>query len=305
MARSRKRRHLLGTALALGLLAIALTLTWSAFAGSADPSGVRIVTEDIERFWAAVDSAPDDDLAERLRRDYLAAGTRAVRDFVAGRIVSADALAEAVQSGRARYDSIRAASLALRDLEPAIREALWAFEGLYPQARFPDVYFVIGRFNTGGTTSRRGVLVGAEMVARQPAEIPPLVVHESVHFQQPRFRDRAPTLLQQSLREGVAAYVAALATGVEPDSVRHAYGREHEAALWAEFHRDLHRPPDAGGWLYGGEPEGRPRDLGYFFGFRIAEAYVDAAPDTAAAVARLIESQDAASILVESGYEPR
>ncbi len=40
--------------------------------------------------------------------------------------------------------------------EPAIREAFRKLKDLYPEAVFPDVYFVIGRFNSGGTASRHG-----------------------------------------------------------------------------------------------------------------------------------------------------
>ena len=32
----------------------------------------------------------------------------------------------------------------------------------YPEAVFPPVYFVVGRFNSGGTVSEAGVILGLE-----------------------------------------------------------------------------------------------------------------------------------------------
>lgn len=304
MTSSRRRRWLTGAGVSLGTVAVAAGVAWIAFAGSPEPGDVRIVTDDVALFWEVLDAAPPGSLAVRLQREYIDGGSPGVRGFVKGRIVSGEALAAMVERRRAAYDSIRAASLELSSLEPAIRAALWELERLYPPARFPDVFFVMGRFNSGGTSSLGGLLIGAEMVAGRPASIPPLVVHEAVHFNQPLLRSFGGTQLDMALREGIPSYIAYLATGIEPDTVRHGFGEAHEADLWEQFLADKDEPAGVSRWFYGGQPEEWPADLGYFFGFRIAEAYVAAASDSARAIADLIELDGAADFLAKSGYDP-
>ena len=58
------------------------------------------------------------------------------------------------------------------------------------------------------------------------------------------------------------------------------------------------------GWLYGNPPPGRPADLGYFIGYRIAEAYYAQAADKAAALRDILRVQDVERILAASGYSP-
>jgi uncharacterized protein YjaZ len=81
------------------------------------------------------------------------------------------------------------------------------------------------------------------------------------------------------------------------------YGRAHEAALWAEFRLVMHGT-DAAGWLYGSPPPGRPADLGYFIGYRIAEAYYAQTADKAAALRDILRVRDVERILAASGYAP-
>ena len=61
---------------------------------------------------------------------------------------------------------------------------------------------------------------------------------------------------------------------------------------------------DRSGWLYGGQPEGRPADIGYFIGYRIAQAYYDKSEDKQAAVREILQVNEFRAFLVESGYEP-
>ena len=42
------------------------------------------------------------------------------------------------------------------------------FKELYPQAMYPDIYFVIGDFSSGGTVSEEGLLIGLDMQVDGP-----------------------------------------------------------------------------------------------------------------------------------------
>ena len=266
-----------------------------------DPDSAALITSDIRLFWQAIDGAPRDSLAEILQREYLDRGSVGVRDFIPSRIFSAEDLAACVRDRRARYDSVRAANLDVARAEPAIRAAFRRLKAIYPAAVFPDVYFVIGRFNSGGTASRHGLLIGAEMY-RDASGLPAIVAHELIHYQQ---HYDSPTLLDNSFNEGSADFLGEMISGAQINNAAHEYGRAHEHALWQEF-----KPHFADRtffpWMYGKPPDGRPNDLGYFIGYRIAEAYYNRTADKRQAVRDILTGGggNVKDVLAQSGYDP-
>lgn len=267
----------------------------------ADPDSARLITSDIELFWDVYDNAPPQQLEVWLRRAYLSRGTQGLRDFIPYRILSAVDLAARIRRDRSRYEAARPGTQRVSEMEPQIRATFHALKELYPDAVFPDVYFVIGRFNSGGTVSPAGLLIGAEMHP-DPAHLPMIVAHELIHYQQPP-GGRSLTLLERAFREGSADFVGELISGQRMNATAQEYGRAHEAELWAEF-RTVMQGTDATGWLYGNPPPGRPADLGYFIGYRIAEAYYAQAADKDAALRDILRARDVERILAASGYDP-
>ena len=63
---------------------------------------------------------------------------------------------------------------------------------------------------------------------------------------------------------------------------------------------------DTSRWLYnqGSATGGRPGDLGYFIGYRIAEAFYDRTTDKRLALRAIIEVGDSDLFLAQSGYDP-
>ncbi len=271
---------------------------------SADPDSAKLVTSDISLFWNAVDKAPRDSLAEYLQREYLDRASVGAREFIPDRIMSAEDLATFVDENRARYDSVRAATLDITKADAAIRAAFKRLKALYPPAVFPDVYFVIGRFNSGGTSSNHGLLIGAEMY-RDPTRLPAIVSHELIHFQQPY---QSPMLLEHSFMEGTADFIGEMISGMQINNDAHQYGRAHEHELWQEFSAHFNER-NFFPWMYGRPTDGRPSDLGYFIGYRIAQAYYDKATDKAKAIRDIIGGDAAGTgtirrLLAQSGYSP-
>ena len=266
-----------------------------------NPDSARLVTSDIQLFWSALDKAPADSLSEYLQREYLDRASVGVRDFISGRIMSAEDLASLVRARRATYDSVRAANLDVTKAEADIRNAFRRLKELYPPAVFPDVYFVIGRFNSGGTSTDHGLLIGAEMY-RDPASLPGIVSHELIHFQQ---RYRSGPLLEHSFMEGSADFVGELISGRQINNDAHKYGIAHEAELWREFSAHFD-DKDYFPWMYGRPTDGRPNDLGYFIGYRIAQAYYNKASDKTQAIHDIITARDGhvREVLSMSGYAP-
>lgn len=270
----------------------------------ADPDSAKLITSDIPLFWEAVDSTSrtPDSLAVFLQRDYLDRATVGVRDFIPGRILSAEDLAMSVRDHRARYDSVRAANFEIARAEPAIRAAFRRLKALYPDAVFPDVYFVIGRFNSGGTASKHGLLIGAEMYS-DPNRLPAIVSHELIHFQQHYL---SPTLLGQSFREGSADFLGEMISGAQINNAAHQYGLAHEHELWKELKPHSDDTTTFFPWMYGKPPNGRPADLGYFIGYRIAQAYYNRMGDKAQAIRDIISADggDVKTLLARSEYNP-
>ena len=284
----------------------------------AHPDSARIVAEDIPRFWAAYDASTPETRAAALDSLYLEPGSEGLRDMLFRRIGSAEALAQVVNAHPRYLASARASTLRAAEFEPRIREAFRRLEEVYPDAVFPDVYFLIGRMNSGGTTSPRALLIGTELYGRtpempldelgswhravlQPIElIPHIVAHELIHYQQ-EYAD-GQTLLRQALVEGVADFVAELISGRHINAAAAEYGDAHEALLWCEF-EDQMEGTDVSRWLYNGDQSvDRPADLGYYMGYRIARAYHAQAPDKRQAVHDMLRIQDFRAFLDASGY---
>jgi hypothetical protein len=205
-----------------------------------------------------------------------------------------------------------------------IRANYETIESLYPDAVFPPVTFLIGRFSTAGTIRQSGILIGSEFYAIdaqtplselgafQRANVHALdsivfvVAHEHVHVLQAQARAGSiggGTLLRQSLMEGIADFVGELASGGTINGHVYEYGLANEAELWAEFQTEM-QGTAVNRWLYnqGSPPAGRPGDLGYFIGYRIAQAYYDKASDKTAALREIIRFSDANAFLAASGY---
>ena len=131
---------------------------------------------------------------------------------------------------------------------------------------------------------------------------PGIVSHELIHFQQ-HYPNQA--LLEHAFLEGSADFIGELISGMQINNDAYKYGIAHEAELWKEFSGHF-EDKGFGIWMYNRPPDGRPNDLGYFIGYRIAQAYYSKAADKQAAVRDIITARggDVRSILSLSGYSP-
>lgn len=306
-----------------------------------DPDAARVVTSDITRFWEAIDGGARSGEARRVEafRDlYLRPGSPGLRCWMHERLVdgatvpatlreqvAAQELARITARRSRFYDAIRPNTLALRDRNPgtgAIRACLREVQTMYPDAVFPDIYFLIGRLTSAGTVGMVGLLLGAEMLCCdehtptdelsdwERANVAPVtaictaLVHELVHYQQSPLL-RTATLLEKAVREGAADFIAALITGAVPGAQRrNTYGAAHESSLWNEF-RQVMYDCESRGWLYQGDrPRDRPADLGYYLGYRICESYYWRIGDARVAIRGILTFTDPAEFLLASGYAP-
>jgi hypothetical protein len=288
-----------------------------------DPDGVRIETRDVGRFLDALDAlriaGTTEDSIRVLQERYLEGGSPGLEAWIHSRIGSAELLLAQVKSRPEYYAHLRSSLAGLDSAGPAIRHTFRRFKELYPDARFTDVYLVIGRMNSGGTTSSDAILIGAEMygrdatapthelseweraVLRDARDLPLIVVHELMHINQVPPHGPA-TLLQASLREGGADFIGELVSGGNINSHVHEWADSREAELWKEFKARM-GGTDFTGWLYDTTRTDRPADLGYWMGYRIAEAYYEEASDKERAIGDILAApRDPEEFLERSGY---
>jgi hypothetical protein len=289
-----------------------------------DPNKARFITEDIGRFWQAYDkamAAKPEERAAIFQSEYIAPGTIGLKDFSRSGRLNDKALAKVIESRQNFFKSIRGLTTNIDKQRAETIAAFRKFKKLYPEAIFPSAYFVIGQMQSGGTASPNGLLMGAEMFTRADAvpvneldnwtkgaimeqsEIPPLVAHESVHFQQ-----KYPLqggLLCNCLKEGSADFLGELASGrlVKRMQETHIWANARERELWEEFQKDMPVANSSSLWLYGSSGRnGRPVDLGYWMGYKISEAHYKNAADKKQAVRDILIVKDCQQLLKVSRY---
>lgn len=298
--------------------------------GEVDPARAIFVTSDIENFWTAYDAGGSAGNSAPFQTDYLDRASLGLRDFIKSRNLTAASLASMVRTYPRYFADIRPSTLRLamdQTLLGRIRDNYRKVATMYPAAVFPPVTFLIGRFSTGGTTSLGGMLVGLEfysITASTPLDelgqfqrdnvrpmdsLPVIVAHEHAHILQGREGGIAAklskNLLDQSLLEGGADFVAYLVTGQNINARLQAWAIPREAQVWAEFKAAMHGS-DISQWLYnqGSATADRPGDLGYFIGYRIAESFYNRTADKRQALRTIIEASNSDAFLAQSGYAP-
>ena len=325
----------------------ACALSASAQAGAPnvnrDPDKAKFVTSDIVNFWRAFDLAMKEGDREKrvaiFQAEYLDRGSEGLRDFVRLRIKSAKALAETVERLPKFYASVRPGTLRIAEMEKEMRKSFAKFKRIYPDAAFPDVYFVIGVANTGGTASSSGLLIGAELYGLTPntprdefpawfktflpdvrdegemlrlvnraldtalkplKRLPAIVAHESCHFNQ-NYPKQA-TVLEKSIQEGACDLIAELTAGEVINPELKTYGDRNEAALWRDFQAEM-GGTDLSKWMYNGfRIKDRPGDLGYYMGYKISRAYYRNSKDKRQAIRDLLNIKDFQEFFRRSRY---
>lgn len=266
-----------------------------------DPLKALFITKDISNFWSAFDKIETESHTNPFEDLYLRPGSPGIQAFMKGRIENANSLLNTVRERKNEYLKARENSLKMLENEKQCRAAFMALKYLYPKAVFPNVYFVIGRFNSGGYSSPKGLIIGAEMI--QSSAVPFMVAHELIHYQQDSIPKKRLNLLAACINEGSADFIAELISGGGPNRQTHSYGNANEANLWNEFKKIMDDREDSHDWMYNYHPKnGYPPDLGYWIGYKITEAYYLKASDKKKAISDILHIKNFNKFLSDSGY---
>jgi len=266
---------------------------------SSDPLNAHVVTDDVERFWQAYDNM--DSLGVKAFEEYINKGTAGLQGFIPYRIINADSLYNMVQRKKQDYLNTRNLLDDIEGKKKRIRSIYSAMKYWYPYAQFPPVYFVVGRFNSGGTISDTGIILGTEM-QKDLVGLPWIIAHELIHYQQ-RLNFKKVNILTQSLMEGSADFIAELISGENVSQIGYyKYARNHTADLKKEFVRTMNSE-DFTDWFYGTSgKDDRPNDLGYWMGYEIAKKYFDQHTNKKQAIHDILFISEPYDFLIESGY---
>lgn len=262
------------------------------------PQKAKFITSDLENFWIAFDSI---DISKSNPFDrYIEKGTIGLKGFIPNRIISADALLKKVNENKDEYEKMRNIESIIKEKEKETLPYFYALEYWYPYAVYPPTYFVFGRFNSGGTISENGLIIGVEKLTDLDG-LAYLIIHESIHFQQ-KWSDSNTSLLANSILEGSADFIAELVTGYLGNSQAHKYGKIHKEALCKEFIKIMNNE-NFDDWLYGTtNKDNRPNDLGYWIGYEITKSYFEKMEDKKLAINHILNIEDFNNFLKNSGY---
>jgi hypothetical protein len=315
------------------IICIIFLLTFNIFAQTAkdksedegfnpNPEAAKIITSDIDLFWKAFDRAtPENDLVV-YRDEYLKKGSIGLKEFWRTRIGSPCELAGALNYAPDYYASLRVQSKKVDSYKPQMQKSFRRLKEIYPDAVFPDVYFLIGRMSSAGTLTDKGLLIGLDMFGKTDEKslekmsdwhkavlstidrTPYIVAHELIHYQQ-KHPSTDKTLLRRAIGEGSADFIGELISGGQINPHLHKYGNPIEKDLWNEFRQEMDGT-DSSNWLYQGDKaKKRPADLGYYIGYKIVESYYKNAGDKNQAVKDILEIKDFQKFLADSRYEKK
>lgn len=274
-----------------------------------EPRNAKFHTNDVISFWQIFDQHNPKIDAAIIEKEYLEKGSIGLKAFIKNRIESGKYMSKIVNKNIDYYKYIRPYTLTIEEKRKHFYKHFEKLKLLYPEAIFPDVYFVIGANNTGGATFKGGLIIGLERFGKSnenfnPAldieELDNVIIHELIHFQQKYTKDNS--LLAQSIKEGAADLICEMITGSHSNKKLHLFANEHKNELWTEFKSKMY-DTNWTNWLYGGNKiKSRPKDLGYWMGYEICKAYYNKSTDKKKAISEILNIRDFKNFLEESNY---
>jgi len=287
-----------------------------------DPLKAKLVTSDIKNFWTAYDRAQKD-TANRLKiykQYYVDPGSAGLQDYFAYKVIHMKNFVKGHDKKQKFYAAIRKNTYTVDKQKPQMMASFVKLKELYPQAKFPDVYFVIGAFSSGGTSSDNGLLIGLDQAVRTPDipvdeltlwennnfgkldYIPNLVAHELIHFNQDGMLGGDTTLLRAVLVEGMADFLGELISGHTANERLHVWAKGREKQIWTDFEKEMYLKRGYN-WIANSNQEtaDKPADLGYWVGYQICKGYYDNSPDKKQAIYDMLNIKDYKAFYEKSG----
>ena len=293
-------------ALAFGVVALL------SICGQVQSAATEIHTEDVDLFYKIYDAADGHPTAEQLQHDYLDAGSEGLHHLAKLRNVTGVRIADTLSKHPELYVKARNCMTALPRVRERVDVALRNLVRLYPQARTPPVTIAVGRGKPVGVGSPvTGLQIGLEALCSAEWMNPNVedrfvhvIAHEYAHVQQVRalVDHEHPTVLERSLIEGAAEFVAELTSGKTGLAHFDALTKGREQEIETAFAADVDQT-ELSRWVDNSTME-QGNDLGYWVGYRIVRTYYQRTADKQQALREILEMSDPHAFLAKSGWRP-
>ena len=268
--------------------------------------------EDVELFYRVYDAAGGHPTAEQLQRDYLDQGSEGLHQLAKVRNVTGARIADTLAKRPELYAGAKRCLAVLPRVRQRVEVALRELVRLYPQARTPPVTIAVSRGKPVGVGSPvTGLQIGLEALCAAHWMNPDVegrfvhvIAHEYAHVQQVQalVDDQHPTVLERSLIEGAAEFVAELTSGKMGYQHFPALTQGREKEIETAFAADIDKT-ELTQWVDNSTYE-QGNELGYWVGYRIVKAYYQRAADKKQAVREILELSDPKTFLERSGWQP-
>jgi hypothetical protein len=273
---------------------------------------VVVQIEDVTRFFKIYDGANGHPTADQLQHDYLDQGTEGLHTFAQLRNITGARIADTLAKNPEIYADAKRCMIVLPQARERIKIALSKLADIYPDAKFPSVTIAVGRGKPVGVGSPvSGVMIGLEALcgvtyfdSNVEDRFVHVIAHEYIHVQQVRalVDDDQPTVLEGSLIEGAAEFMAERISGAISDPGVWAEAKGRETKIETSFVPDEDNT-DLSNWLYNGTID-KAGDLGYWVGYRIVKSYYQHAADKGQAIRDILQMSDPKAFLAKSGWYP-
>ncbi|GAB2800819.1 hypothetical protein GCM10027275_53550 [Rhabdobacter roseus] len=290
-----------------------------------DPRQAQFHTEDIARFWRAYDAAKQqpEQQKEIFKKYYFEPASEGMHDYLGMKVGSIDAFLKHHNERPRFYTALRPNTLRVEAYKEDFYRAFQNLKALYPEAVFPDVYFIMGAFTSAGTVSDAGLLIGINQIAKTDevptdelslwqknnfqklSSLPDIIAHELIHFQQDDMKSDTITL-GYAIIEGMADFMGELISGRNSNARLDVWAKGREKEIWARFQKDMYHDRYSN-WIGNGDQEtpDHPADQGYWVGYQICKAYYDNAADKKKAIHDMLHIQDYRAFLAQSQWEAK
>jgi Predicted Zn-dependent protease (DUF2268) len=290
-----------------------------------NPAKAVFYTEDIKHFWAAYEKAILDtaNMQAIFKKEYFGKASAGMDDYMALKVKTINAFVKHIKERPKFYAALKNNTLKVDDYKKDFYNSFKNLKNWYPKAMFPDVYFVIGAFTSGGTVSAKGLLLGTNQMAKTPdipvdelslweknnftnlAGIKNTVAHELIHFQQDSLKQDT-TALCYAIAEGMADFIGELISGKNANERIHVWANGKEKQIWQRFTVDMYMDK-YNNWIGNGDQEtpDNPADQGYWIGYQICKAYFENAKNKKKAIYDMLHIQDYKQFLQDSKWEEK
>jgi len=290
---------------------------------NSNPDLAKIITKDIHHFWEAYDLAGKDSISitDIYKKYYFDKSSDGMQDYMGSKVSSIDYFIKHIRSHPKLYKSIRKNTLKPDEYKEDIQRSFKNFKKIYPNAKFPDVYFVIGAFTSAGTVSSSGLLIGinqmsngenvnteeldfgTKLLMNKSKYVPNVVAHELIHFQQNGMKKDTITL-GYVIKEGMADFIGELISGETANRKIFDWAKGKEKQIWADFKKDMYYDRYYN-WIanYDTASKNSFPDLGYWIGYEICKSYYENTKDKKQAINDMLNIKNYQKFLADSKWE--